>query len=67
MDASVFDPDERAREKAASRERDERLMAEGSVSPLEMQRRNGGSSAIFRTARIKPRRERRRLSFTSFA
>ena len=61
MDAPLHDPDERAREKAASRERDERLMAEGLVSRAETQRINGGSSRLFREARIKPRRERRRL------
>ena len=33
MNVLLYDPDERAREKAASRERDERLMAEGLVSP----------------------------------
>ena len=62
MDAQFFDPAERAREKAASRERDERLMAQDLVSPIEMQRINGGSSRVFRDARIKPRRERRQLS-----
>lgn len=47
MKADKFDPDARARAKAASREADELALQQGVVSREELQRINGGGN-IFR-------------------
>lgn len=41
MPAPVFDPEQRAREKQASREEDARAVAAGEISPQALARRNG--------------------------
>ncbi len=46
-----FDPDERARAKARSRERDDEALRSGRVSREELQRTNGGGG-IFKNIRI---------------
>ena len=45
MQVAVYDPRERAREKEASRERDERALAEGRISRLDLSRINGAIKA----------------------
>lgn len=42
MRVSYYDPEERARDKAASRQRDEEALARGQVSREELQLLNGG-------------------------
>lgn len=54
MSDEIFSPSERARQKAESRARDQRVLEEGRISPEEMQRRNGHSD-LFRGAKISGR------------
>ena len=58
MKARLYNPDERAVEKAASRKRDEDALAARLVSREELQRANGGNG-LFRRSRIlrKPRQD----------
>ena len=57
MVPEVFDPDERAREKAASREADTRAIASGAKSAEQVRREN--ASFAFQNVRLRyPARER---------
>lgn len=57
MDPKVFDPAERAREKASSRAEDERVVATGEKSPEQIRREN--ASFAFAGAKIRfPARDR---------
>jgi hypothetical protein len=49
MRANHYNPEERARDKAASRQRDEEALASGRVSREELQRVNGGQG-VFRNS-----------------
>lgn len=51
MEFGVYSPEQRAREKSLSRDRDERAMKSGAVSPEEMHEINGNGS-LFRGAKI---------------
>lgn len=51
MDDKLFDPAERAREKAASRNEDARAIAAGEKSPRQVQREN--ASFAFSNARLR--------------
>ncbi len=51
MKIRTYDPEERAREKARSRQKDDEDLRSGAVSREELQRRNGGGG-IFRDSKI---------------
>ncbi|UEM03731.1 hypothetical protein JL101_027925 [Skermanella rosea] len=51
MRVSYYDPDQRAREKAESRRRDEEALVSGRISREELQRVNGGYG-MFRGSKL---------------
>ena len=58
MKVRSFDPDQRAQEKAASRQRDEEALASGRISREELQFENGGRGLFRHSVLVRKPKER---------